>query len=75
MATLQQYTTTYLMNALYTNPTATTFPWENGFSRTQILTELSNRSGQGDSSQIVSNLPLVGTTDGNSTVNDKRHIK
>jgi hypothetical protein len=53
-ASLSQYTTTYLMNALYTNPTAQTFPWENGFTRAQILTELANRSGQNDVSQIVS---------------------
>lgn len=75
MASLHQYTTTFLMNALYTNPTAQTFPWENGITRAQIRTELANRSGENDSSEIVSNLTSVGTTDGATTANNKNKIK
>lgn len=73
-ATLQQYPTTFLMIALYDNPTAKSFPWENGFTRAQVVQELQNRSGEGDVSQIVSSKAVVGTDNG-TTVTDKKHIK
>lgn len=80
-ATLQQLPTTFLMLALYDNPSAQTFPWNlagqsGDVTRTQVLTELSNRSGQNDSSQIVSaKTTPVGTTNGSPVVNGKMKIK
>jgi hypothetical protein len=74
-ASLQQYSTTYLMGALYANPFAQSFPWENGFTRAQVLTELNNRSGQGDVSQIISALPNVGTVGAVKVASGKSSIK
>lgn len=47
------------MQALYDNPTSTTFSWNiagqaGPVNRQQIVTELNNRSGQGDTPTIVS---------------------
>ena len=67
-ATLQQYTTSHLVAALYQNPTAQTFPWENTFTRAQIIAELTNRSGQNVTLQVTSNLSAVGTASGSKTV-------
>jgi hypothetical protein len=75
-ATLQQLPTTFLMNALYCNPSAATFSWNisgqtGPVTRSQVLSELANRSGQGDSSQIVSNQIQPNATNSASTANTK----
>ena len=74
-ATLKQYSTVYLVQALYSNPYAQSFPWENGLTRTQVVTELNKRSGENDVTQIVSALPAVGTVTGATTASKKSSIK
>jgi hypothetical protein len=67
-ATLHQYTTSHLVAALYQNPAAQTFPFENGVTRQAIVNELASRSGQNCVMQVTSNLPAVGTASGSKTV-------
>ena len=71
MATLQQLTTTQLIAMLYDNPTAQSFPFNvagiSGFpTRSQLLAELANRSGE--QNVIVSGSAVTkGTTQGSGT--------
>jgi hypothetical protein len=78
MATLQQLPTTFLMQVLFSNPTAQSFPWSvqgisGSPSRAQLLNELANRSGEGDSSQIIGDVGT--TTTGSKKANGKTEIR